>query len=153
MQLSEKESRNVNELEVIEGKILLIKKQIFKVQMQVSVGSKTKSYQIQRGLSLLFIFSRQLSFSQSQDVVFSKSFIIFLFVLKVLICNMQFISRLLPLGFTKTPSGKALGGSFIRIRPANFLLDYLVVTHQTFFHQALLPRYHLVTTSTITFTH
>ena len=45
-------------------------------------------------------------------------------------CNVQYIGQpLLFLDFTNSPHGKDLCGSFIKIRPADFLLDYLVIMY------------------------
>ena len=121
-------------------------RKIFKVRTQILVSSKTKSYQIQRELSLLFIFYRQPSSLLFQNVVLPKFFIIFLLVLIIRIYNVQYIGRPLLLDFTKTPPGKSCTdhptGSLLQTP----LLDHLVVTHQTFFHQALLLSTLLVTT-------
>ena len=164
--LSKKRSCEVNELEnKVES---AFNQKIFKIRMQVLVGSKTKSYQIQRGLFstiyLLMSTTRffHLQYLKTQLVLIAhKSFIIFVALL-VLIIRMCKSTTLLvdysPQALLSSPllidNYSALYGLSVRIPSTDSLLSYLVITYQIFFYQALLSSTLLIGNySTVTFTH
>ena len=108
------------------GKVLLIKREIFKSECRYQLVVRLKAIKYKK--DCLCYLSSTSSF---HPVVFSESFSNFLLVLivRMCICDMQYIGRLLPLDFTKTPSGKPYTDHPTRFLLQIPLLDHLVVTY------------------------